>query len=657
MNRQEIARLSDAHGLPPRWHEPWVKSRTAGSDDHGLLNVGRTWTEFPPETSCPQDVLDHLRAGRCRPGGEAGSSAKLAHTFYSVAVRYYTNHIMTSAHSENLATTMLQTLTGQRKLPSKPRLAWLFARHKMKKIGKRLLSPFAPAKEPPGGTRFLKRRFLKSAWARFKDDPEMRAAMEAGLPPLGEHERMFELVSGINRDVTDGLASAIKQSIDDASFTELFDTIGAILAQQFVLLPYYFSVFHQNKERHLLREITRLGQRKQLDTMKVGLFTDTYDEINGVGRFLRDMHAQAQRRDRRLIIHTCADNPSTPETAHRKNFRPLLSRPMPFYPELRLNLPPLLDILEWADRQQFDAIHVSTPGPMGLCGWVVSQMLRVPLLTTYHTDFPQYVDRLSGDHRVTRGTVEYMKWFYAQAATVFSRSNAYQFNLRDLNVPESKLRTIVAGVDQSRFRPIPRSANLPGDRNKRLLYCGRVSVEKNLPLLTEIFRRIVAVHNDVSLIVAGDGPYRETMQNELRHLPAHFLGACDDAKLRELYSGCDLLVFPSRTDTLGQVVMESQACGLPAIVTNEGGPKEIIEHNSTGLVIGSSEPDAWREAIVLLLSDEPRRMRMSLAAVARSARFSVENTFENFWADHLAVVEPVDVQPAVVAPAPSAVRV
>ncbi|HEY1629250.1 MAG TPA: glycosyltransferase, partial [Tepidisphaeraceae bacterium] len=102
--------------------------------------------------------------------------------------------------------------------------------------------------------------------------------------------------------------------------------------------------------------------------------------------------------------------------------------------------------------------------------------------------------------------------------------------------------------------------------------------------------------------------------------------------------------FPSRTDTLGQVVMEAQACGLPAIVSNEGGPKETVEHNVTGLVMSTHDPADWRQAIEELLDDEPRRQRMGRMASGRMARFSIDRTFESFWADHLAIVEPQAVE-------------
>src|SRR5205823_14109426 len=117
---------------------------------------------------------------------------------------------------------------------------------------------------------------------------------------------------------------------------------------------------------------------------------------------------------RKLTIHASCESPLHGAGGVRKNFARLRTRPLPYYEEISVNVPPVLEVLEWADRQQFDAVHVSTPGPMGLCGWLVAKMLRVPLLCTYHTDFPAYVDSLTRDHRVTNGPIAYLQWFYGQ---------------------------------------------------------------------------------------------------------------------------------------------------------------------------------------------------------------------------------------------------
>ncbi len=197
LTRQEMQKLSEQHGILPRWPEPWFKARTAGSDDHGLLNIGRTWTEFPPGTTTVDDVLQCLREGACQPGGEAGSSAKLAHTFYSVAVRYYTRHIMQPGAKPNLPTMILQTIAGEKPAPSKSQLIGLAVKGKLKKSCDAVLSPIArlwkpkaPARPAAGdiagvgdghlGTGVLRSLFLASAKQRLGEHPGLFAACSRG---------------------------------------------------------------------------------------------------------------------------------------------------------------------------------------------------------------------------------------------------------------------------------------------------------------------------------------------------------------------------------------------------------------------------------------------------------------------------------------------
>ena len=641
LSKEEIEKLSARHDLQARWPLPWVKARTGGSDDHGLLNIGRTWTEFPPAANTPAKVLQALREGTCRPGGESGSSAKLAHTIYSVGVRYYGRYIMPPGMQANFTTSLLRTIVGETPAPSKLQMAKLALRARLKRLAGGIVRPWTRKGREADGTSLLKRLFLTSFKDRLGRHPALRAALDAGFPPLGEHDEMSRLINSVNRDVVEGLAAAIHKSIDGASFTGLFEAIAAILAQQFVLTPYYFSLFHQNKERHLLRQLT--GQLQPVDerSLKVGLFTDTLDEANGVGRFLRDMGEQSARLGRSLSIHTSSKSPRY-EMPYRKNFAPLLTMPLPCYAELQVSLPPVLEILEWADQQQFDVIHVSTPGPMGLCGLLAAKMLRVPLVGTYHTDFPAYADKLTGDHRVANGTRAYIEWFYRRLAAVFSRSRAYELSLRELAVSGERIETLSPGVDAEKFSPARRDEGLWGrlgvKEPRRLLYCGRVSVEKNLDFLAAIFAQLSAGRRDAALIVAGEGPHLAAMKQILAGLPAYFLGSRSDAELAALYASSDLLVFPSTTDTLGQVVLEAQASGLPALVSTRGGPRELVEHQGTGLVLAATDARTWAAAISELLDDNPRRERMSQAAVRRMGQYSLRKTFDQFWERHLRAV-------------------
>jgi glycosyltransferase involved in cell wall biosynthesis len=646
LSRAGLERLAEKHNLEPLWPEPWIKSRVGGSDDHGLLNIGRTWTELPADARTAADVLQCLRDGTCKPGGESGSSNKLAHTFYSIAVRYYSRDILAASRSgsANLPTTLLQMIVGEATMPSKGQIIRRRVAGAMTKLGRRLAAPFAKA-PPPSGTALARQLFLDSARRRLAEHPSLKEVLLRGLPPLGEHDEMFRFVQSVNRDVTAGIARAIGKSVEHASFTELFDAIASIVAQQFVLAPYYFTVFHQNRERRLLREIT--GQRRRIDasTIRVGLFTDTLDETNGVTRFLRDMSAHASRARFSLTLHTCCEEPKY-DLSNRVNFAPLLSREMPYYADLRLNLPPIIEVLEWTDRQQFDAIHVSTPGPMGLCGWLAARMLRVPMLGTYHTDFPAYVHQYTRDHRATAAAEKYLGRLYGGMYRVFTRSRGYVHALRGLGISAEKLQTLHPGVDVEKFNPSRRDDSLwaaLGVREPlRVLYCGRVSAEKNLSLLSMAFRQLCHHRGDAALIVVGTGPHLEAMRKELAGLPAHFLGTLADDRLATVYASSDLFVFPSRTDTLGQVVMEAQASGLPAIVSNEGGPKELVEDDVTGLVLPATHPAAWAQAMDRLLDDAPRRQAMGAAAARRAGRFSLGKTFDAFWSTHVAAAAAAD---------------
>lgn len=645
LTRDEIQRLSNKHMIAPRWPEPWFKARTGGSDDHGLLNIGRTWTEFPAGTRTVSQILQCLREGTCRPGGEAGTSIKLAHNFFGVAVRYYGRKLVPAGQKPNLPTLMMQTFVGERQMPSGKKIIKMIVKDKLKDMGKKILKPFGKKKH--SSANLMGRLFMESARDRLGEFKDLRSALKKGLPPLGEHKEMFRLVSTLNRDMADGIVSAMEDAVRSGRFTGIFDGISAALAQQFVLLPYYFSFFHQNRERHLFRRLTGHSRDVTSQAMKIGLFTDTLDDINGVGRFIRDMGEQAMRKQRSLVIHTCCSKPRF-DLVNRKNFEPMLSRRLPFYPELELNLPPVPEILEWADRQQFDAIHVSTPGAMGLCGWLVAKMLHIPILSTYHTDFPAYVEKLSGDYRLTAGTTGYMKWFYAGQSAVFSRSREYQSSLLKLGVPEDRLTMTLPGINTDKFNGRHRDeaifARLGIKQPRRVMYAGRVSHEKNLKLLVRAFKMLCQQRNDTALVVAGDGPYLKQMREELRGLPAYFLGYQPDGPLGVLYASSDLFVFPSRTDTLGQVVMEAQASGLPVLVSDEGGPKEMMDDGVTGQVIPGEDPALWCKAMVDLLDDEPRRQRMARTAPGRINRFSQEKTFEAFWEEHFKAVQAHETQ-------------
>ena len=642
-----IDALADAHGLRPLWPEPWIKTRTGGSDDHGLLNIGLTYTEFDADARTVPDLLECLRTARCRPGGEAGSSVKLAHNLMSVGIHYAARQVRprSASAASSASAGMMQMLVGEHpRATGRRRAAIAIA---VKRTGGRLRRVFVRSKS--GGTSartgstLLADLIAASCSNRIAEHPAIHQAVKSGVAPLSEHAAMFAFMAAVQRDVSGGIAESVADALSDGRIGAIFDAFAAILMQQCIQLPYYFSLAHQNRERNDLARITGQGRVPTRENLRVGVFTDTFDDVNGVVRFIREMGDEAAVRQLALTVHTCSSEPSF-DAPYRKNFMPLVERGMPFYPDLTLTLPPIVEILEWADRQQFDAVHVDTPGPMGLCGWLVAKLLRIPVLGTYHTDFPAYVRHLSGgDFRMTAATSGYVGWFYGQMAAVLSRSLAYREQLGDLGIPDDRITAAPPCVDTATFNPRHRDvriwAGLGVHEPLRLFFCARLSQEKNVAFLASVFQAICATRRDVALVIAGDGPCAASLGEALAGLPAYLLGRQDDAALARLYASADLFVFPSRTDTLGQVILEALASGLPTLVSDEGGPREIVNDNRTGRVLSAADPahdvPLWVGVIEDLLRDEPRRRRLGRNAADRMARYTASAAFDAFWEAHL----------------------
>lgn len=380
--------------------------------------------------------------------------------------------------------------------------------------------------------------------------------------------------------------------------------------------------------------------------MRVMLFTDTLGDVNGVSRFIRNAAEQAQHLglDLTVVTSTRFDVPDAPNII---SFKPRAATRMPKYEHLEIVWPPFPALWRAAQRFKPDAIHVSTPGSVGLAGRRIAKRLGVPILGVYHTDFPAYVDHLFDDTALTWLTTAAMKWFYRGFSRIFTRSADYAVRLVDMGAPEHTLVRLLPGIDLSTFQP--RFAGkaewagvdtIPGVRPSavKLLYVGRVSVEKNLPFLVSLWPRVVsacaAKGVDAQLLVVGDGPYLSAMRTSLSPQSAALLGFKHGAELSRLYASCDAFVFPSTTDTLGQAVMEAQASGLPVLVSDQGGPREVVRHGVTGFVLPAEDPRAWVLAMVDLLTDPRRRQAMSHAAHEFMQGFSFPNSFQHFWRIH-----------------------
>jgi len=388
--------------------------------------------------------------------------------------------------------------------------------------------------------------------------------------------------------------------------------------------------------------------------VRIALFTDTLGDVNGVARFVRGVAAEALASGRELTVLT-STRTAVPIQANILNVPPTWAVPMPGYRQIELVWAPRGRLLEGAARLGPTIVHASTPGPVGMLGRGFARANGLPLVGTYHTDFPAYVEHLFGNEGLTGLAGAFVRWFYRPFDMVLTRSGDCANRAQGVGIPRQRLRALRPGIDLGAFDvgEVERGGagfwgGYAGVRAGavKCLYVGRVSVEKNLPLLARawpgIVRGAAGRGIDAQLIVVGDGPYLPTMRRELAGTgvgaSAVFLGFRHGVELARLYRGADLFLFPSCTDTLGQVVMEAQASGLPVVVTPVGGPREVIVQGRTGVVVPANA-QAWVEAVLRLLGDADRRAEMSLAAREWMLQHTFEASFEDFWAAHREVCD------------------
>ncbi|NOT46084.1 MAG: glycosyltransferase family 1 protein [Acidobacteria bacterium] len=350
--------------------------------------------------------------------------------------------------------------------------------------------------------------------------------------------------------------------------------------------------------------------------MNVAVFTDNdFDKVNGVTTTLTAA-LQFAPPDVRMRVYTAAGIGE--ESPHYLALRSL-GVPIPFYAEMRMYVPRLRRYLAHARADRVDLVHLTTPGPIGLAGLWVAERLGVPLVGSFHTDLAAYTHLLSGSPRLGALMREYMRWPYGRCAQVLAPSDATRRLLEGARGEGARVRVWPRGVDADLFAPARRSERLRerwhvSPARPALLYVGRVSREKGLDLLPLIQQALHSARLEHRFIVVGQGPLLPELQ---RRMPdAVFTGVLSRPAVAEAFASADLFVFPSRTDTAGNVVLEAQASGLPVVVSGDGGPCENMRDGETGVVCRGEGSEAWADAVGRLVADRLRRRRMGVAARA-----------------------------------------
>lgn len=322
----------------------------------------------------------------------------------------------------------------------------------------------------------------------------------------------------------------------------------------------------------------------------IALVSETFPpEVNGVANTLRHLsHGLMQRGHRVSIVRPRQrhEGSGTTEAAGQALFSEetrVTGLPLPGYPELRFGLVrPATLVRQWQQTRP-DAIYVATQGPLGVAAVIAARRLGVPVCSGFHTNFHAY-SRYYGAGFLENLLCRYGRWFHNRTTLTLAPTGRIESRLHAMGIHQTARWS--RGVDCSRFTPHKRDAQLRAQwglshNDRAVLYVGRLAAEKNLQAAVACFERLRSLHPRAKFILVGDGPLKKRLAR--RHPDYVFCGMQQGEALARHYASGDLFLFPSKTETFGNVVLEAMASGLGVVTYDDGAAGEHIRHEENGM--------------------------------------------------------------------------
>src|SRR5213083_2752921 len=622
---EKIDVIANRHGVAPTHAEPWRKILVGGSDDHGGRFVASAFTETPAAKSAEQ-FLELVRNGNCTPCGQGGTPLILSHGFYNTVVCFIQDRFHEKLGPGGALLEKMFSRFMEGRAPTEFTL-----KEKTEFIVQGVLSGKIFDFAKPANVSLWKE--LSGYFAR----PEVKAKLARQVDAVSEPERRtFLLANMVAEQLAFRFFNKFVQQLSSGNMVESMQALIAIAPILVILTPYIYGFLSQAPSRKWLRGIFRelTGEVPvALQNRKRAWFTDTLDDVNGVATTIRKMTAAGAAAGNELTVVTSHSNLQTYKIPI-KNFPPIGEFELPEYELQKLSFPPILQMLDYIQREKFTEIIISTPGPVGLTALLAAKMLNLQTSGIYHTDFPQYIRLLTEDSFLESVAWRYMHWFYGQLDVVFVNSEEYRQSWIKRGFDPTKLKIFPRGLDTELFTPARRDPAFfekfsAQNGEVRLLYVGRISREKDLDVLSMAYRRLRDEGLPIQLFVVGHGPYSEAFAESLPE--AFFTGYLRGKELATAYASADIFVFPSTTDTFGNVIIEAQASGVPVVVSDSGGPKELVQDKANGLITKSRDVDDFTSAIRTLVTDPALRERMGNCARKSVIARSWPGAFRKFW--------------------------
>jgi glycosyltransferase involved in cell wall biosynthesis len=358
--------------------------------------------------------------------------------------------------------------------------------------------------------------------------------------------------------------------------------------------------------------------------MRIAVVTETYPpEVNGVAMTLGRLVEGLQVRNHQVQLvrpRQHADDQPQPTATLSEHLQRGIA--LPRYEDLKMGLPAKAALTQLWARQRPDVVQIATEGPLGWSALAAANKLRLPVASDFHTNFHSYSSHY-GFGLLRRVIVAYLRKFHNKAAVTLVPTEGIRREL--LRYGYENIEIIGRGVDTQLFHPGRRDSTLRArwgvnDGETVALYVGRLAAEKNLTLVFRTFDAMREAHPAVRLVLVGDGPERALWQ--ARRPDAVFCGTQVGEALAAHYASADVFLFPSLTETWGNVTVEAMASGLAVVAYNCAAAENVIRHGENGLKAPPEDEAAFIAEAVALAPDAALQRRLGTAASARAAQLS-----------------------------------
>jgi len=399
-----------------------------------------------------------------------------------------------------------------------------------------------------------------------------------------------------------------------------------LIWQLLISLPSIFKLRKEYKKR-----------KKQPENFSVIFYSDNLDEVNGIANSLRSVVPYLNSKGKRAHLWGSAFHTRTNgvvENGFVVLFPRATSMEQLGYADSELAFPYLAPVIKFLKRYPADLMELETPSPGAWLVGIAGKIIGMKVLSHYRTDVPSYTRSLVKEAWMRRYVLSLMRIFYQNTAPVISPCEAYRKILEtEIKVKPKNIKILPRGIPLERFSPSLRKRN---PTHITFLYVGRISAEKNISFLEELWKEFCKENKNAELIFVGGGWYLETLKENMKEYSnVHFAGVKAGKELAEFYASADFFLFPSATDTFGNVIVESIASGTPALVTDKGGPQDIINNASKkcGWVLQFGDLNAWKEQLKLCceMVGSPEYEQMRLDCAEHGKNYTLEKMTTAQW--------------------------